>query len=48
MAVQVLAEWETWQQLVLSNPISLLVGIGIGFVVSNRWKIIRRNGKPDG
>jgi len=29
---------------VLSSPIAFLFGLGAGFVLSNRYRIVRRNG----
>jgi hypothetical protein len=32
-------------QFIVTSPLAFFVGVGVGFVLSNRWKIIRRNGK---
>jgi hypothetical protein len=29
---------------VLSSPISFLFGVAVGFVLSNRYRIVKRNG----
>jgi hypothetical protein len=29
----------------LASPVAFAVGCGVGFVASNRWKIVRRNGQ---
>lgn len=34
-------------QIVIEYPLVFLLGVGVGFVVSNRWKIIRRNGQQN-
>lgn len=33
-----------WQVVAASAPWSFLVGTAVGFVASNHWKIVRRNG----
>lgn len=33
---------------VIASPIAFLVGLAVGFVASDRYRIIRRNGKGDG
>jgi hypothetical protein len=32
--------------LLTAAPVAFLVGCVVGFIASNRWKIIRRNGGP--
>jgi hypothetical protein len=40
------ATWQiaTWQEVVADHLASFLIGVGIGFVMANRYRIIRRNG----
>jgi uncharacterized protein YneF (UPF0154 family) len=36
-------------QAVLTSPVSFLFGVIVGFVLSNRYRIVRRNGhEPPG
>jgi hypothetical protein len=39
-----MAASETLWQLVIGAPLAFLVGLVIGFVLSNRYRISRRNG----
>jgi uncharacterized protein YneF (UPF0154 family) len=36
----------TWQDVIISNPISFLIGLIVGFVLSSRYRIVKieRNG----
>jgi len=34
----------TWRDLVAASPPAFLVGLVIGFVLANRYRISRRNG----
>lgn len=33
------------EAIVASAPIAFLIGVGVGFVLSNRYRIVKRNGK---
>lgn len=37
----------TWQDAVIAAPGAFLTGLIIGFVLSNRYRIERRNGERD-
>lgn len=34
----------TWQEVVAASPLSLTVGLLIGFVVGAKYRIVKRNG----
>jgi hypothetical protein len=36
----------TFWEVAAEAPWSFVIGIVAGFILSNRWKIIRRNGGP--
>jgi hypothetical protein len=37
-----------WPLVVFTSPLAFLAGVGVGWIVSNRWAIVRRNGhRPD-
>lgn len=34
----------SWHDILIAAPIAFSVGAVVGFLASNRWKIVRRNG----
>jgi hypothetical protein len=34
----------TWTEIAAAAPLGFLVGVLIGFVLSNRYRIVKRNG----
>jgi hypothetical protein len=38
----------TWQELVIAAPAAFLLGLGVGWIVSQRYSITRRNGEGYG
>jgi hypothetical protein len=43
-----MAASETLWQLVVAAPLAFLLGLALGFILSNRYRITRRNGeRPD-
>jgi hypothetical protein len=36
-----------WQDAVAAAPAAFLIGVAVGFVLSDRFRIVRRNGGSD-
>lgn len=35
-----------WTDIVAAAPIAFVIGVIVGFVLSDRYRLVRRNGKP--